>query len=176
MPSPKELGLWVAFYVTLALVLAGLKSVIVSPDAGSEFHGIKMCIVVNGTKIWTPLLIVFTANVFALMGLRQLYFLLAHLIDRLVYLKYGIVFILAFIGVKLTLHALHEDEVFFINGGNPLPVPEIDTITSLVVILLAMGFAVVASLITMRRNGISFHEAGASAEDDEPTVVDVTRD
>jgi len=176
VPSPKESGLWVAFSVTLALVFAGLKFVIVSPDAGSEFHGMKMRIVVNGTKIRTPLLIVFTANVFAVMGLRQLYFLLGHLIDRLVYLKYGIVFTLAFIGVKPTLHALHENEVFFMNGGNPLPVPEIDTITSLAVILLAMGVALVASLITMRRNGVSFREAGASAEDDEPAVVDATRD
>ena len=44
--------------------------------------------------------IVFTANVFALMGLRQLYFLLGHLVDKLEYLKYGIAFILAFIGFK----------------------------------------------------------------------------
>ena len=59
--------------------------------------------------------IVFTANVFALMGLRQLYFLLGDLVERLRYLKYGIAFILAFIGVKLILHALHENE---------LPVPQ----------------------------------------------------
>ncbi len=55
--------------------------------------------------------IVFTANVFALMGLRQLYFLLGGLLERLVYLKYGIALILAFIGVKLVLHALHENEL-----------------------------------------------------------------
>src|SRR5690606_18788208 len=61
--------------------------------------------------------LVFTANIFALMGLRQLYFLLGDLIDRLVYLHYGIAFILAFIGVKLILHAMHENELPFINGG-----------------------------------------------------------
>ena len=61
--------------------------------------------------------LVFTANVFALMGLRQLYFLLGDLVDKLVYLKYGIAFILAFIGVKLFFHALHENELPFINGG-----------------------------------------------------------
>ena len=61
--------------------------------------------------------IVFTANVFALMGLRQLYFLLGDLLDKLEYLKYGIAFILAFIGVKLVFHAMHENELPFINGG-----------------------------------------------------------
>ena len=61
--------------------------------------------------------LVFTANVFALMGLRQLYFLLGDLMKRLVYLSQGLAFILAFIGVKLVLHALHENEVPFINGG-----------------------------------------------------------
>ena len=72
--------------------------------------------------------IVFTANVFALMGLRQLYFLLGDLVEKLVYLKYGIAFILAFIGVKLFFHALHENEVPFINGGHPVEwAPEIGT-------------------------------------------------
>ncbi len=51
------------------------------------------------------------------MGLRQLYFLLGDLIDKLVYLKYGIAVILAFIGVKLVLHALHENTLPFLNGG-----------------------------------------------------------
>ena len=59
----------------------------------------------------------FTANVFALMGLRQLYFLLGDLLKRLVYLSQGLAFILCFIGVKLMLHALHENELPFINGG-----------------------------------------------------------
>ena len=49
--------------------------------------------------------IVFTANLFALMGLRQLYFLLGGLMNRLIYLKHALSFILAFIGVKLVLHA-----------------------------------------------------------------------
>ena len=64
--------------------------------------------------------LVFTANVFALMGLRQLYFLLGDLLKRLVYLSQGLAFILAFIGVKLVLHALHENELPFINGGEPV--------------------------------------------------------
>ena len=61
--------------------------------------------------------IVFTANVFALMGLRQLYFLLGGLLKRLVYLSLGLAVILAFIGVKLVIEALHENELPFINGG-----------------------------------------------------------
>ena len=64
--------------------------------------------------------LVFTANVFALMGLRQLYFLLGGLLKRLVYLSLGLAFILAFIGVKLVLHALHENELPFINDGEPV--------------------------------------------------------
>src|SRR3712207_7362750 len=61
--------------------------------------------------------IVFTASVFALMGLRQLYFLLGGLLKRLVYLSLGLAVILAFIGVKLILEALHENNLPFINGG-----------------------------------------------------------
>ncbi len=82
--------------------------------------------------------IVFTANVFALMGLRQLYFLLGDLLKRLVYLSQGLAFILAFIGVKLVLHALHENELPFINGGEHVPVPEIPTLLSLGVIIVTL--------------------------------------
>ena len=64
--------------------------------------------------------IVFTANVFALMGLRQLYFLLGGLLKRLVYLSLGLAVILAFIGVKLVLEAVHENSLPFINGGEPV--------------------------------------------------------
>lgn len=95
--------------------------------------------------------IVFTANVFALMGLRQLYFLLGDLVDKLEYLKYGIAFVLLFIGVKLVLHAMHTNELPFVNGGESIAwAPEISTWVSLVVIVAAMTIAVVASLIRMR--------------------------
>jgi tellurite resistance protein TerC len=101
--------------------------------------------------ITTEPFLVFTANVFALMGLRQLYFLLGDLVDRLVYLKYGIAVILAFIGVKLFFHALHENEVPFINGGQHVEwAPEIGTFTSLAVIVGAMAIAVLASVIKLR--------------------------
>ena len=94
--------------------------------------------------------LVFTANVFALMGLRQLYFLLGDLLNRLVYLSQGLAFILFFIGVKLLLHALHENEIPFINGGEPVPVPEIPTLLSLAVIVLTLLITMIASLIKTR--------------------------
>ncbi len=96
--------------------------------------------------------IVFTANVFALMGLRQLYFLLGDLVERLRFLKYGIAFILAFIGVKLVLHALHENSLPFLNGGEHLDgVPDIGTGASLAVIVVSMSVATLASLVAIRR-------------------------
>jgi tellurite resistance protein TerC len=95
--------------------------------------------------------LVFTANVFALMGLRQLYFLLGDLMSRLEYLTYGIAAVLIFIGVKLVFHALHENRVFFLNGGKPFDwAPEIGTLTSLAVIVGALVLAVGASVIKLR--------------------------
>ena len=94
--------------------------------------------------------LVFTANVFALMGLRQLYFLIGDLMKRLVYLSQGLAFILFFIGVKLVLHALHENEVPFINGGEHVPVPEIPTLLSLGVIVVTLAITAAASLYKTR--------------------------
>lgn len=94
--------------------------------------------------------LVFTANVFALMGLRQLYFLLGDLLQRLIYLSQGLAFILFFIGVKLLLHALHENDVPFINGGQNVHVPEIPTLLSLAVIVVTLFITMVASLLKTR--------------------------
>jgi len=146
----------------------------------NEYDGAKMRTVIDGRKVWTPILLVFiaigttdlifaldsipaifgvttdpflvfTANIFALMGLRQLYFLLGDLIDKLEYLHYGIAFILGFIGVKLVFHAMHANELPFINGGNPIEwAPDIPSWLSLIVIIAAMTVAVVASLIKIR--------------------------
>lgn len=145
------------------------------------FDGAKIRTVVNGKKIFTPMLvvfiaialtdvmfafdsipaifgittdpfIVFTANVFALMGLRQLYFLLGGLLDKLEYLKYGIAFILGFIGVKLVAHAMHVNELPFINGGKHIEwAPEISSNTSLVVIVLAIAVSAGVSVISANR-------------------------
>ncbi len=144
------------------------------------FDGGKLRTTVDGKRMFTPVLVVivalgatdlvfaldsipaifgitqnaflvFAANVFALMGLRQLYFLLGDLIDRLVYLHYGIAFILGFIGVKLILHALHKNELPFLNGGQPVDwVPEINTWVSLIVIVGSMVVATIASLVRLR--------------------------
>ena len=166
-----------------------------------DFDGVKLRTEVDGRKIFTPIIIVFiaigttdlifaidsipaifgitqdpfivfTANIFALMGLRQLYFLLGGLIDKLDYLKYGIAFILAFIGVKLFFHALHTNEVFFINGGQHVEwAPEIDTWTSLGVILAAMAVATIASLIKLRidrRNEQRNEQSDVPVDKEEP--------
>jgi tellurite resistance protein TerC len=92
--------------------------------------------------------IVFTATAFSLLGLRQLYFLIDGLLDRLIYLTYGLAAILAFIGVKLVLHALHENNVPFINDGEHVDVVEISTGLSLTVILGVLVITVVASLVS----------------------------
>ena len=97
--------------------------------------------------------LVFTANVFALMGLRQLYFLLSGLLGRLVYLSYGLVAVLGFIGVKLILDALHGNNVFFVNGGDPIGwAPHIPIWLSLVVIVCVLGVATIASLARASRD------------------------
>ncbi|MEZ3161511.1 TerC family protein [Microbacterium sp. BWT-B31] len=150
-------------------------------DISDHYDGSKIRTVFEGKKMWTPMIIVFisigvtdllfaidsipaifgitrspfivfTANIFALMGLRQLYFLLGDLLDRLRYLHYGIAFILAFIGVKLVFHAMHVNELPFLNGGEPIEwAPEISTWVSLGVIIVAMTVATVASLIASAR-------------------------
>nr|WP_257154260.1 TerC family protein [Actinomyces bowdenii] len=87
--------------------------------------------------------LVFAANAFSLLGLRQLYFLIDGLLDRLVYLHYGLAAILGFIGLKLINHALHENELSFINGGehwDAVPEPSIG---------VSLGFIVVVILITV---------------------------
>ena len=94
--------------------------------------------------------LVFTATAFSLLGLRQLYFLIDGLLDRLVYLSSGLAAILGFIGVKLVLHALHENNVPFINGGRPVDVVEMSTGTSLIVILAILGVTVAMSLLSDR--------------------------
>jgi tellurite resistance protein TerC len=97
--------------------------------------------------------LVFTANVFALMGLRQLYFLLGGLLQRLVYLNYGLAAVLAFIGVKLFLEALHTNSLSFINGGEHVGwAPEIPIWLSLVIIIGTLGIATVASLYKSSRD------------------------
>ena len=97
--------------------------------------------------------LVFTANVFALMGLRQLYFLLGGLLERLVYLNYGLAAVLAFIGVKLFSEALHTNSLPFINGGAGVDwAPEISIWLSLLIIIGALAVATLASLAKSSRD------------------------
>ena len=142
-----------------------------------EFHGAKSFVRMNGKRMVTPMLVVmvaigstdllfaldsipaifgltqepylvFTANAFALMGLRQLYFLLGGLLAKLVYLSYGLSVILGFIGVKLVLEALADNNIPFINGGEHVEwAPHIPIWLSLTVILGTLAIATVASLI-----------------------------
>ena len=140
-----------------------------------HYDGDKLFTIENGRRVLTPMLLVmaaiggtdilfaldsipaifgltqnvflvFTATAFSLLGLRQLYFLIDGLLDRLVYLSYGLAVILAFIGVKLILHALHENNVPFINDGQPVNVIEISTGLSLAVIIGVLVVTVIASL------------------------------
>jgi tellurite resistance protein TerC len=86
------------------------------------------------------------------MGLRQLYFLIGGLLQRLVFLPYGLAFLLGFIGVKLILHAMHENELSFVNGGEHIDwAPEIPIWLSLTTIIGTLAITAVASLIASRR-------------------------
>ncbi len=97
--------------------------------------------------------LVFTANVFALMGLRQLYFLLGGLLDRLVYLSIGLAVVLGFIGVKLVMEALHDNNLPFVNGGEPVSwVPHVPIWLSLSVIGGTLAVTTVASLVRTARD------------------------
>jgi tellurite resistance protein TerC len=96
--------------------------------------------------------IVFTANAFALMGLRQLYFLLGGLMERLIYLNEGLSVILGFIGIKLVLEALHGSDVHNVFG---LYLPEISTQFSLVVIIATLLVTTVASLVRSSKTKVA---------------------
>ncbi|RYY99599.1 MAG: TerC/Alx family metal homeostasis membrane protein, partial [Comamonadaceae bacterium] len=110
--------------MVLVIVALGLTDILFALDSIPAIFGLTQ-----------DVFIVFTATAFSLLGLRQLYFLVEGLLERLLYLSYGLAIILAFIGVKLVLHALHENNLFFINDGNPVNVIEISTLQSLLVIL-----------------------------------------
>ena len=97
--------------------------------------------------------LVFAANAFSLLGLRQLYFLIDGLLDRLVYLHYGLAAILGFIGLKLINHALHTNEVPFINGGRHWDVIAEPSISaSLGFIVVTILITVIASVLASRRS------------------------
>jgi tellurite resistance protein TerC len=121
--------------------------------------------------------LVFAANAFSLLGLRQLYFLIDGLLDKLVYLHYGLAAILGFIGVKLVIHALHENELSFINGGEHwTAIPEPSIVVSLLWIVGVLVITVVASLRKNKKDArIAAAEAailrrGAREDERRPTI------
>ncbi len=156
-----------------------------------DYHGDRLSVKIDGKRFFTPMLltivaigfvdlifavdsipaiygltneayIVFTANAFALMGLRQLYFLIGGLLERLVYLAQGLAVILAFIGLKLVSHALKVNEVPFINGGEPVKwIPDIPIWFSLSFIAATITVATVLSLLKTRtrRTGADQHDS-----------------
>ncbi|MBK6300301.1 MAG: TerC family protein [Actinomycetales bacterium] len=171
--------------------------------ATSSFHGTKLFVHEGAKRLVTPMFIVImalgttdllfaldsipaiygltkepylvlTANIFALMGLRQLYFLIGGLLKRLVYLSIGLAVLLAFIGVKLILHALHENNLPFINGGQPLHgIPDIPISVSLGAIVLILGVTTIASLVKSSRDRKAAERTAGQAisdptEDDHP--------
>jgi tellurite resistance protein TerC len=165
-----------------------------------RYDGARLRTVVDGRRLFTPMLIVFvaigttdllfaldsipaifgltkdpfivfTTNVFALMGLRQLYFLLGGLLERLVYLPIALSVILGFIGVKLIFEAMHENTLPFINGGHHIEwAPEIPIWLSLSVIIGSLVVATVASLIrtahTARLEALEDDVVHAGPDDD----------
>jgi TerC family integral membrane protein len=148
-----------------------------------EWHGVRISVRENGRRLVTPMFVVvlalgttdllfaldsipaiygltkepylvLTANIFALMGLRQLYFLIGGLLRRLVYLSYGLSVLLGFIGVKLVLHAMHQNELPFVNGGRHIEwAPDIPILASLGVIIGVLAVTTGASLVASRSGG-----------------------
>jgi tellurite resistance protein TerC len=144
-----------------------------------RYDGDRLFAIENGRRVMTPMLVamiavggadvlfafdsipalfglsrnvvlVFSATALSLLGLRPLYFLIDGLLDRLVYLPYGLTAILAFIGSNLLLQALHDNSIPFINGGHPVPVAEVSTTTSLTVIVVILAITTAASLLSRR--------------------------
>ncbi|MFD2674729.1 TerC/Alx family metal homeostasis membrane protein [Gulosibacter bifidus] len=169
--------------------------------SSENYNDDKWTIVENGQKMFTPLVLVtvalgftdllfaldsipaifgvtqepylmFMANALALLGLRQLYFLLDGLLSRLVFLDLGLAFVLGFIGVKLVFHALHVNELPFINGGEPVMwVPEIPTWFSLLFIFGVLTIAAVASIVYSSGNS---DDAAVENGESDSTDAEVT--
>jgi len=116
----------------IALIALGVTDLIFALDSIPAILGLT-----------TSSYVVMTANIFALMGLRQLYFLLQGLMDRLIHLSRGLSFILAFIGIKMVLHALHEQGVH---------VPEVSLELSLAVIISTLTVTAITSLAATRKS------------------------
>jgi tellurite resistance protein TerC len=185
------------------IVLRQMKKVM---PTTTEFDGSKLVTRVDGKRFVTPMLVVmvaigttdllfaldsipaifgltqepflvFTANAFALMGLRQLYFLIGGLLSRLVYLSYGLSIVLGFIGVKLILEALHENNLPFLNGGEHFTwAPEVPIWLSLSVIIGTLVITTVLSLLKVRRDPDAAMHTPEPAPAPDPGVTKPAKD
>jgi tellurite resistance protein TerC len=116
--------------------------------------------------------LVWTATVFALMGLRQLYFLLAALLQSLKFLSLGLAVILGWIGVKLVIHALADNQLPFVNGGEPIHgLPHISTLLSLCVIVVVLVAVVLVNWVILRREGKTWKQLFAESTESMHTVT-----
>ena len=123
---------------TIALLALGMTDLLFALDSIPAIFGLTQNVY-----------IVITANIFALMGLRQLYFLIGGLMTRLIYIGKGLSAILAFIGVKLVFHAFHAVGVHEIAGVH---IPDITITQSLSVIVACLAIATIASLLKTRNS------------------------
>jgi tellurite resistance protein TerC len=121
---------------TIALITLGVTDLVFALDSIPAIFGLTQNVY-----------IVITANIFALMGLRQLYFLIGGLMQRLVHIGKGLSVVLGFIGVKLIFHAFHGIDIHEIAG---IHIPEITITQSLIVIVGCLGIATTTSLISTR--------------------------
>ncbi len=121
---------------TIALLALGMTDLLFALDSIPAIFGLT-----------ENVYIVITANIFALMGLRQLYFLIGGLMTRLVYIGKGLSAVLAFIGVKLIFHAFHAVDIHQIYGWH---IPEVTITQSLFVIVSCLAIATFASLFSTR--------------------------
>jgi tellurite resistance protein TerC len=138
----KQNGKWVYTPLLMVMISIGFTDLLFALDSIPAVYGLT-----------NEPYIVFVANAFALLGLRQLYFLLGGLMERLKYLSVGLSIILAWIGVKLVIHALHKNELPFINGGEHVEaIPEITTELSLAVILITLVVTTIWSLAVTGKN------------------------
>jgi tellurite resistance protein TerC len=135
----KEGARWSMTPMFLVVVALGIADLIFALDSIPAIFGLTR-----------EAYLVFAANIFALMGMRQLYFMLANLLRRLVYLSKGLGVILLCIGIKLILQALRENDLPFINGGKHVDVPEIPTLLTLAVIVVTLAITTAVSLYATR--------------------------
>ena len=154
------------------------------------WHGSRLTVRLDGRRVLTPMLVtmvaigttdllfaldsipaifglttqpflVVAANAFALMGLRQLYFLVGGLVEKLPFLSYGLSAVLAFIGVKLVLEGLHDNPFDFVDGGRPFEhLPHVSTTVSLIVVAGTLAVTALLGLVVRRPDRVRDTGAG----------------